>query len=66
MDWLQLDVHDTDLHGTLSQQQAHVAPPTQLSQLQLLSTAEHDVLGCIHNLLVSCLCWHLQGDHTLP
>ena len=49
-----------DLDSALRQQQAHVASTTQLSQLELLSTVEHDVFSCIHNFLIPAQIWSLQ------
>lgn len=49
-----------DLDSALCQQQAHVATTTQLSQLELLSTVEHDVFSCVHNLLIPAQIWSLQ------
>ena len=50
-----------DLDSTLRQQQAHVAAATQLCQLELLCSVEHDVLGGVHNLLIPAQIWSLHA-----
>lgn len=53
------------LDGTLCQQQAHITAPTKLCQLELLSTVEHDVLGCVDYLLIPPQIWNLHAANCL-